>query len=85
MQLEPAKFYREFEKPSDVIQLIKLLMQTVVADFSGQNVSVFCKHESFANLLMGINSSVLTAEYGCDRLKNQTTFNALMLLNLFFV
>lgn len=49
-------------------------MQTVVADFSGQNVSVFCKHQSFANLLMGINSSVHTAEDGCDQLEKSNNF-----------
>lgn len=49
-------------------------MQTVVVDFSGQNISVFCKHQSFANLLMGINSSEHTAEDGCDQLKKSNKF-----------
>ena len=41
---------------------------------SGQNVSVFCKDQSFANLSMGINSSVHIAEDGCDGLKISNNF-----------
>ena len=49
-------------------------MQTVVVDFSGQNISVFYNRQSFANVLMGINSSVHTAEDGCDQLKKSNNF-----------